>query len=77
MSDPTRRDLLRDVGTGMFVASLGPTVAAELGLSLAHAADIPDRLSFGDLDPLVGFIQDTPADRLLAARFDNQGGHRG
>ncbi|MFO0847698.1 MAG: hypothetical protein U0871_03920 [Gemmataceae bacterium] len=65
MSNPTRRDLLRDVGTGMFVASLGPAVAADLGLGLAHAADAPDRLTFGDLDPLVGFIQDTPADRLL------------
>jgi hypothetical protein len=61
----TRREALADVGRGMFLATLGSGVSADLGLSPAWAQDEPARLTFGDLDALVGFIAETPADRLL------------
>jgi len=37
----TRREFLADVGRGMLVASVGPAVATDLGLSPAFA-DAPD-----------------------------------
>src|SRR5689334_18007432 len=62
----TRREFLADVGRGMLVASVGPAVATDLGLSPAFA-DAPDTLSFGKLEPLAAFLQDTPLDRLQPA----------
>jgi hypothetical protein len=60
-----RREFLADVGRGMLVASVGPAVAAELGLARTFAADGSDRLTFGDREPLVSLMQETPADKLL------------
>ena len=65
MSRLTRRDFVQDVGRGMLVAGLGAGAAAELGLAPAWAGDEPGRLTFGDLEPLVAFMQETPPDRLL------------
>ncbi len=68
MNASSRREFLANVGRGMFVASLGPMVAYDLGLSSGFAAELdaePARLTFGELEPLVGFLQDTPADKLL------------
>ncbi len=65
MSDRDRREFLADVGRGMLLASVGPALAAELGLAQASAADGPDRLTFGDREPLVSLMQQTPADKLL------------
>jgi hypothetical protein len=62
---PTRRDFLSDVGRGALIAGLGPALAADLGLGTATAADTPDRLEFGKLEPLVALMQETPADKLL------------
>jgi hypothetical protein len=63
-----RRDFLADIGRGMLLASVGPVVAQDLGLASAALADEgTDRLNFGALEPLVGLMQDTPADRLLPA----------
>jgi hypothetical protein len=61
----TRREFLADVGRGMLVASLGPAVAADLGFSGAFAADKPNVLSFGDLEPLASLMQDTAPEKLL------------
>src|SRR5260221_9079858 len=62
----TRRQFLGDVGKGVLVASVGSTLAADLGLtSTASAADVPDTLAFGDLEPLVCLMQETPVNRLL------------
>jgi hypothetical protein len=60
-----RRDFLADVGRGMLVASIGPALAADLGLAPAFAKDTPDKLDFGKLEPLAAFLQDTPTDRLM------------
>jgi hypothetical protein len=65
MTQQTRRDFLTDVGKGMVVASVGSALAADLGLGPAFAADGPEALAFGDLEPLVCLMQETPAARLL------------
>jgi len=65
MMHTNRRKFLADVGKGMLVASVGPALAADLGLAPAFAGDGPERLSFGDREPLVALMQDTHADKLL------------
>lgn len=66
-SPKSRRQFLADVGRGMLVASVGSGVANELGLAPAFAADAPDALDFGSLEPLVCFMQETAVDKLLPA----------
>lgn len=64
----TRREFLADVGRGMIIASVGGAIASELGLAPAFALDAPDAskaLSFGELEPLVALMQETPVNRLL------------
>jgi hypothetical protein len=65
MMNRTRRDFLADVGKGMLVASIGPTLAADMGLAPAFAKEGSDRLTFKDREPLVALMQDTPANKLL------------
>lgn len=67
MNGSSRREFLADVGRGMFVASLGPALAWELGLAPAYAGEGEerDRLTFGALEPLVTALQETPPDQLL------------
>ena len=60
-----RRRFLRQVGSGMLVAALGSHLAGDLGLAVAHAEESSPRLSFGDLEPLAGLMQETPPDKLL------------
>lgn len=67
MTHLSRREMLRDVGRGMFVAGIGAALTADLGLGRIRADDATDRLKFGDLDPLVDFICSTPPDKLLPA----------
>lgn len=64
MSLRTRRELFQDVGRGMFAVALGPALAGDLGLGLAAEED-HKHLSFGDLDPLVTFLQETHPSKLL------------
>jgi hypothetical protein len=61
----SRREFLADVGKGMIVASVGCGMAAELGLAAPAVDDARDRLEFGELEPLVGLMQDTPVERLM------------
>ncbi|HET6249691.1 MAG TPA: hypothetical protein VFE47_18525 [Tepidisphaeraceae bacterium] len=65
----TRRQFLGDVGKGMIVASVGSSMASEMGLSTAalgaDADSKPGKLEFGELEPLVGLMQDTPIERLM------------
>jgi hypothetical protein len=63
----SRREFFRQVGAGMVAASVGSHLANELGFSTAFAADGPETLSFGRLEPLVALMQETPAARLLPA----------
>ena len=62
-----RREFLSNVGQGMLVASLGTTLAGDLGVSTAFAAEDDPRLSFGKLEPLVGLMQETPTAKILPA----------
>jgi hypothetical protein len=66
-SPKTRRQFLADVGRGMLVATVGYSAANDLGLAPAFAADAPDTLDFGSLEPLVRFMQETSTDKLLPA----------
>ena len=69
----TRREFLADVGRGMIVASIGGAIASELGLAPAFALDAPDAskaLNFGELEPLVALMQETPVARLLPTLTD-------
>jgi len=59
--------MLRDVGRGMFVAGLGAALTSDLGLGRLMADDASDRITFGDLDPLVEFVRTTPPEKFLAA----------
>lgn len=65
MNRNSRRDFLADVGRGMLLASVSTAVAGDLGIAPALADEGKGFLSFGDLDPLVGLMQDTPANKLL------------
>ncbi len=61
----TRREFFADVGRGMVVATVGYSLASELGLATVFAADALDALTFGELEPLVCLMQETPVDKLL------------
>ena len=67
MRPNSRRAFLADIGRGMLLASVGAGLAADLGIGpSAWAAERSSgNLSFGDLEPLVGLMQDTPATKLL------------
>jgi len=65
MMTRNRREFLAEVGQGMLLASVGAALAADLGLAPAFAKDVPDALTFGDREPLVSLMQQTPADKLL------------
>lgn len=60
-----RREFLANIGKGMLIAGVGPTMAANLGVAPALAGDESKRLTFGDREPLVALLQETPADKLL------------
>src|SRR5437879_5961959 len=66
----TRRDFLTDVGKGMIVAGIGTGLATDLGIASTRANDEPRRLTFGESEPLVALMQDTPTDKLLTALVD-------
>src|SRR5262245_51224311 len=61
----TRREFLGQVGQGTLIATLGCGLASEFGLGRAFAADPPETLEFGTLEPLVRLMQETPANELL------------
>lgn len=66
----TRREFLKDVGAGVMVASVGSTLAADLGFSTAFAQQGAERLTFGNLEPLVSLMQETQAARLIPMVVD-------
>jgi hypothetical protein len=60
-----RRDFLRDVGAGVVAAHIGSGLGADLGFSTAFAQQGTNRLTFGNLDPLVNVMQETTAANLM------------
>jgi hypothetical protein len=60
-----RRAFLADVGSGVVAASIGASLAADLGFATAFAEDGSERLNFGRLEPLVALIQETAPARLI------------
>jgi len=65
MQISSRRMFLADVGKGMLVASVGATLAADLGLGTVFGEEAAAKLNFGELEPLAGLMQHTPPDKLL------------
>lgn len=65
----SRRNFLAEVGKGTLLATIGPALASELGFapSLAFADDAPALLNFGDMEPLVCMMQETPVAKLQSA----------
>ena len=51
----------------MVLASVGSSLAGDLGFSTAYAQQGAERLTFGNLEPLVTLVQETTAARLLPA----------
>lgn len=66
----TRRAFLGDVGRGMLLAGLGSSLAGDLGLARVMADETEGTLSFGQLEPLVVLMQDTPPAKLTALLVD-------
>ncbi|NND97190.1 MAG: hypothetical protein HKN47_07670, partial [Pirellulaceae bacterium] len=73
MQDNNRRQFLSKVGSGMLVGSLGAALSGDLGISSAYADDRDDRLTFGDMEPLVALMQETPLERLQSTLVDQLG----
>ncbi|MEZ5324182.1 MAG: hypothetical protein R3F19_03870 [Verrucomicrobiales bacterium] len=66
----SRRQFLADVGRGTLFTTLGP-LAVEMGLApKAFGAEGPDALSFGSLESLVCFMQETPVSKLQPGLID-------
>jgi hypothetical protein len=66
MTNQSRRQFLAKVGWGMMVSTVGLGMTGELALGGAVNLDEGnDALDFGDLEPLVRLMQDTPVDQLL------------
>tara|TARA_B100000029_G_scaffold453641_2_gene479634 strand:- start:329 stop:964 length:636 start_codon:yes stop_codon:yes gene_type:complete len=59
-----RREFLEHVGSGMLIAGLGSSLAGDLGVSTAFADEADDLLDFGELQPLVSLLQETPANKI-------------
>jgi hypothetical protein len=63
--DTSRRGFLAEVGRGTLVATLGASLAADLEFAQAHAYADGERLQFGQLEPLVAMMQETPVSQLI------------
>ncbi len=60
-----RRRFLAEVGRGTLLATVGPTLVAELGMTpQAVGEEVAGRLHFGSLEPLVHWMQGLPPARL-------------
>ena len=67
LRDHSRRGFLADVGRGTLLATLGPAMLTDLGLApKAFADELESPLQFGELEPLVCTLQETPIERLQA-----------
>ena len=61
MNEPqSRRRFLADVGKGTLLATVGPALASEFGITSSLAEERPSALHFGEMESLVCFMQETP-----------------
>ena len=65
MQNASRRRFLSDIGKGMLVASVGASLATDLGLGTVLADEPAGRLNFGQLEPLAALMQSTPPEKLM------------
>lgn len=63
----SRREFLTEVGRGMIVATVGYSMASDLGLAGSLNGEAIETLVFGELEPLVCLMQETPVEKLLPA----------
>ena len=63
----SRRAFLADVSKGTLLATIGPALAVEFGITSAHAEESSAKLNFGDMEALVCFMQETPVSKLQPA----------
>jgi hypothetical protein len=61
----SRRQFLADVGKGMLAASIGADLAIDMGFGSLQAKEGPNELTFGELEPMVELLQETPPGKLL------------
>jgi hypothetical protein len=61
----SRRQFLADVGKGMLAASVGTDLALDMGFGSLQAKEGPNELTFGELEPMVELLQETPPGKLL------------
>jgi len=73
MTRKNRREFLADVGRGMLAASVGVSLAAELGLDSVFADEGAEFPTFGTLEPLVAAMQETPLEKLQPLLVDKLG----
>lgn len=67
----SRRRFLSGVGQGTLLATVGPSLALELGLvPRGFSAEGPELLDFGELESLVAWMQETPLDRIQRGLVD-------
>lgn len=64
MQHKSRRKFLADVGSGMLTGALGSALALDLGVTPVQAKEDSGKLSFGDMEPLVALMQETPLQQL-------------
>jgi hypothetical protein len=67
LAPQSRRRFLSEVSKGTLMATIGPALAAELGLSTATADEVPASLNFGAMEGLVRFMQETSVADLQPA----------
>jgi hypothetical protein len=65
MRNRDRRNFLVEVGQGMLVALIGPSLATEMGLASRALGAEPTAKTPEGLDRLVGLLQETPANKLV------------
>lgn len=65
-----RREFMANIGRGMLTASVGSTMALDLGLTKTYAAEAESRLTFAGMEPLVAMLQETPPGKLIAVLVD-------
>lgn len=63
----SRREFLAEVGQGTLLATIGPALAAEFGITTAAANEAVPALNFGDMESLVCLMQETPVSKLQPA----------